>query len=143
MKVKIDSTVVNGVLSRNRIPLANAVKQFNGKDITITLEKKRKARSNDQNAYYWGVVVSLIRLAIIEAWGEKKTSNEIHELLKTECNYQERINEETGEVLKESKSTTNNSTEEQEIFHDLCRRWAFDWFNIEIPLPNEQILIEI
>jgi len=143
MKVKIDSTVLNGVLSRNRTPLANAVKQFNGKDITITVETKRKVRSNDQNAYYWGVIVSLIRLAILEEWGEKKSSNQIHELLKTQCNYIERINESTGEVIKESKSTTDNSTSEQELYHELCRKWAFDWFNIEIPLPNEQITIEV
>jgi len=143
VKIKIDSTVVNGVLSRNRTPLANAVKQFNGQDITITVEKKRKVRSNYQNRYYWGVIVSLIQLAILESWGEKKTAQQIHELLKTECNYTERVNEQTGELLKESKSTTDNSTAEQEVYHDLCRKWANEWFNLEIPLPNEQITIEI
>lgn len=142
MKVKIDSIVKGGKLGRNRNVLVKSLKEFEGKDITITIEKKRKQRSNDQNAYYWGVIIKLIQLAIIESWGEKKDSKQIHELLKRELNYIERHNESTGEIIKDAKSTTENSTAEQEIFHENCRRFANEWFNIIIPLPNEQMTIE-
>jgi hypothetical protein len=143
MKIKIDSKVVNGFLSKNRIPLTNAVKQFNGKNITIIIKEQEKPRSNDQNSYYWAVIVNMVKLAILNEWGENKSINEVHELLKTECNYIERVNHSTGEVLKDSKSTTENSTKEQELFHDLCRKFALEWFNIEIPLPKEEIEVEL
>lgn len=143
MKVKINSKVVNDKVAMNIKALQKAFKQFNGKDITITIEKKRKKRSTMQNSYYWAVIVSLVQLAIKDAWGEVKTNDEVHELLKTNCNYIERVNEDTGEWIKDPKSTTENSTSEQEEFHAQCRLWAYEWFGIDIPLPNEQIEIEI
>lgn len=143
MKTKINSRVENGVLIRNRKSLNKAIQEFNGKDVLITIEKKRKVRSTMQNSYYWGVIVSLIQLAIKEEWQDKKSKDQVHELLKRELNFVERVNHQTGEIIKDAKSTTENSTTEQEVYHEDCRRWAKEWFNIEVPLPSEQIEIEL
>lgn len=143
MKAKINSRVENGKLTRNRKAISKAFNEFEGKDIVITIEKKRKKRSNMQNAYYWGVIVNLVKNAIKESWGEKLSSDEVHEILKVQNNFKEQVNKETGEVIRYYKSTTENSTLEQEDYHEDCRRWAKEWFNIEIPLPNEQIEIEL
>jgi hypothetical protein len=42
-----------------------------------------------------------------------------------------------------SKSTTENTTTDQEIFHDRCRKLALEMFNVSIPLPNQQVNFEL
>lgn len=143
MKVTIYTNVVDGVIKRNRKSLAESIKQFNGKEITITIEKKKKKRSNEQNKYYWGVLVILIKNAIRETWGENMTTLQVHEMLKKELNFIEKVNENTGEVIKIAKSTTENSTVDMENYHEDCRKFAKDWFNVEIPLPNEDLTLEL
>lgn len=143
MKVTIYTNVVDGIIKRNRKSLAESIKQFNGKEITITIEKKKKKRSNEQNKYYWGVIVILIKNAIRDMWGENMTTLQVHEMLKKELNFIEKVNENTGEVIKIAKSTTENSTVDMENYHEDCRKFAKDWFNVEIPLPNEDLTLEL
>jgi hypothetical protein len=142
-KVQIKSKVVDGNLTRNRKFLVNCLKDHEGKEIVITIERKRKKHSDLQRGYYFGVIVSLIREAIFIEWGEKMDSNEVHELLKTNCNWKEQANKRTGEIIRVAGSIKQHTTSEQEEFHEDCRRWAKEWFNIDIPLPNEQIEIQV
>jgi len=143
MKVQIISSVKDGKLVRNRKALTTSIAEFEGKEILITIQKKQKHHSDNQRGYYFGVIVSCVRLAIAEHWGEKLDSNQVHEILKSECNSFEKVNKETGEIIKVGKSIKEHTTTEQEEFHEDCRRWAKDWFNIIIPLPNEQMEIKI
>lgn len=143
MKVVINSRVENNKLARNRKMLAHVITEFNGKDITITIVNKRKVRSSPQNRYYWGVVVVLIQAAMLESWGERYNKEEIHEMLKSKFLYTEKVNEATGEIIQMGRSTTDNTTAQQEEYHIDCREFAKEWFNVEIPLPNEQIEIEL
>lgn len=143
MKITVNSSVENGKLKRNRKLITETIEQFEGKEIQITFERKRKKRSNNQNAYYHAVIVPLIQLAFKEEWGERLTREEVHEFLKLRFNYVEKVNKETGEILNLPKSTKQNTTVEQEEYHDDCRRFALEWFNVVIPLPNEQTELEI
>lgn len=142
-KVTIISKVVDGKLARNRKSLVNSLIQHEGKEIVITVERKSKKHSDLQRGYYFGVIVSMVRQAVYDTWGEKIDSNEGHELLKQNCNSVERINKSTGEVIKQPQSIKRHTTTEQEEYHIECRKWAKEWFNIDIPLPNEQIEIEV
>lgn len=142
MKVSVFSNVESGVLKRNRKALSEVVQQFNGKEIKITIENKRKTRSNAQNRYYWSCIVGSIKQAIKDCWGENMTSEQVHEMLKHELNFKEKVNESTGEIIKVPKSTTENSTTEMEDYHEDCRKFAKEWFNINIALPNEEMEIE-
>jgi hypothetical protein len=142
-KVQIISKVIDNKITRNRKALEKAVAEFNGKEIVITIEKKSKKHSDNQRGYYFGVIVNLVRLAILETWGDKLTSAEVHEILKLNCNWTERINKDTGEVIKIPQSIKQHTTSDQEDYHVNCRQWAEEWFNIEIPLPNEQIEIKV
>ena len=74
------------------------IAENNGKNIRITLEKYSGQRSNPQNAYYWGVIVESIRIAINDL-GHYYTAQEIHEFLKREFNYAE-VETESGNFLK-------------------------------------------
>lgn len=141
-KVTIETSVKNDKVDRNRLALYNAIKQFNGKDITITISEAKNKRSNRQNRYYWGVVVKITQNCIFDEWGEWKHDNEVHEFLKYNCNSEEKVNENTGEVIRISRSTTENQTQMQEVFHDKCRKLVFEYFNTVIPLPNEIIKID-
>jgi hypothetical protein len=143
MKVQINSKVENGKLSTNRNSIAKAINEFNGKEVTITIENKIKKRTTPQNRYYWGCMLPILKAAIYETWGEVKSIEEIHNWAKVQFNYVEKINESTGEIIKLAKSTTENNTTEQEIYHEEIRRFAKEWFGVEIPLPNEVLTINL
>lgn len=138
-KISIISKVENGSPKRNRKTIQDAYDYFEGKEIEITIAKKRKIRSNPQNAYYHGVVVELLKQAIRKEWGEIWNSEKCHELLKNRFLYFEKVNEETGEVIKLPKSTTECTTSEFEDYMVECREFLLEWFNVDCPLPGEQI----
>lgn len=140
-KIQVTSSVKGGVLRRNRTTIKDAIKSFEGKDVTITIQLKRKTRSNPQNAYYWGVIVECWKHLLKETQGEIYSKEETHEFLKVNFNYQEVVNEQTGVVLRTVKSTTANSTTEMEEYHLRCRQAAEQLFGFNIPEPNEIITL--
>jgi uncharacterized protein Veg len=140
---EIITDVKNGSFSRNINRIKEAIRSYEGKTLTLSLKLARKERSISQNNYYWAVIVVIWKKLIQDEWGEFFTSQEVHEFLKYNCNYKEHIDEETGEILRVSKSTKENSTTEQEEFHSRARELAHTMFKCDIPLPNEQINIEL
>lgn len=120
----------------------NEVSGLAGKEVTVTVRAVGKPRSRWQNNYYYGCVVSLVRTALSEEWGERMTKDETHALLKQVCNWKEYASESTGETVKVPQSTASLSTLEFEEYLERCRRFAAEFLNLEIPLPNEQIQME-
>jgi hypothetical protein len=102
-----------------------------------------KKRSLEQNSYYYGVVVGILKNCIQDEWGERMTKEDVHEILKTQCNWQEHFSKQTGESIKVAQSTATLTTVEFEEYLERCRRFAQDFFGVTIPLPNEQIEIEL
>jgi hypothetical protein len=142
-KISIISEVNNGNLKRNRVEITNAFKSFEGKTIKLTIEKVENKRSNNQNAYYWGVIIPIIKNCIKEHWGEIWSAEIAHEFCKMQFNFIEKINEETGEIIRIPKSTTENTTTTQEELHIEIRNFVLEWFNTVIPLPNENLTLEL
>ena len=93
--------------------------------ITLTLKKTTKPRSNNQNSYYFGVVVKILADHI------GYTPEEMHEALKFQM-----LLDRTGE-LPIVRSTTDLSTVEMEDYLRRCREFASIEFQCVIPLPNE------
>ena len=91
-----------------------------------------------QNAYYWGVIVNIWQDIIKDEWAEFWDIDTVHNFLKDNFNSIEVVNESTGEVFRKQKSTTENSTADQEEYHSRCRDAAWNNFSVEIPLPNSQ-----
>lgn len=114
-----------------------------GKGISVLVRVEGKRRSPAQNGYYYGVVVGMIQNAIKDEWGELLTKDEAHELLKQNCNWKEVVNTATGESVKLAQSTANLSTMEFEEYLEKCRRFAEEYLNVRIPLPNEQTEINL
>ena len=126
----------------NKKQLLKDVLMFLGKDITLTIERKRRKRSLSQNAFYWSVVVPMCKEGLIDT-GYKVTLEQTHDFLKSEFLKKELVNEKTGEVLQSVKSTTELTTSE---FMDLIaevQQWAAEFLSIQIPDPGEQTHLEL
>lgn len=138
----ITTRPTNGRLpKRTRERIHELLLTLENKQIEVTIKRKRKTRSNPQNAYYWGVVIPLLVDGIYNQWGEYQSKEQAHELLKERFCFNEVVNEDTGEVIKLKKSTTYLTTVEMEIYLEQCRQFLNEWFGITAPLPNEQLTI--
>jgi len=140
-KITVPVKILNGKFASNINQIKDICNAHEGCLIHITFHKRRNTRSNNQNGYYWSCIVPIMQNCIKEEWGELQPLEQVHEFLKTNCNFEELINEDTGEVVRRTKSTTENTTVDQEVFHEKCRKLAKDFFNTEIPLPNENLEI--
>ena len=67
----------------------------------------------------------------------------VHEFFKLHFNYIEKVNEATSEVIRIPKSTTENTTTQQEEYHLQIREFLMEWFNVTAPLPNEHLNLEL
>jgi hypothetical protein len=102
----------------------------------LTLEKIYKKRSLNQNAYYFAVVVPLIRGGLFDV-GYKLSIEQTHEYLKEQFLRQEIINDQTGEIKIINRSTTELKTVEFNEYFEEIIRWADEYLSIKIPYPNE------
>lgn len=139
--IKASGYVKNGKLRINKTELPVFLHKISTQknkpcEVIVKFGSKRSTR---QNAYYWGVIVELIRLAINEANGENFTKDDIHVFLKNRFIEGIEIVNNNGEVIKIRKSTSDNTKTMQEEYHELCREFAKEFLNIEIPLPNEDL----
>ena len=134
----INSRVEGGKLKQNLAKINAEIRKHEGKFIEITIKRKQKCRSIPENKYYFGVVVQIWKDLIYDEWGEHWSSVQTHEFLKSHCNFKEMPNTATGEIIKIPLSTADLKTFEFEEYLEKCRRLAFDFFNVQIPLPNEQ-----
>ena len=82
---------------------------------------KKKVRSLDQNAYYWGVVIELMS----DETGF--TTEEMHEALKQKF----LMIEKNG--MKFPRSTSSLTTGEFSEYVEKCKMFAAEWLGIFIP----------
>ena len=104
-----------------------------GDHVFFTVEKitKRKERSLEQNAYYWGVIIKILSEEI------GYTKDEMHEALRYKFLRYENVN-----GLPTFLSTTQLSTVEWECYMEEVRRWASMDMGIVIPEPNQSKFVD-
>lgn len=141
-KIELQVQIKNGRFASNLPLIKSVLEAYEGFTIDVIFKKRRNKRSNPQNKYYWGVIVPIFQNAIKEQWGEIWAIKDVHEFLKANCNFTELVNEDTGEILRKTKSTSENSTSDQEQFHEKCRKLCYEFLGAEIPLPNEDLKLE-
>lgn len=140
MKIEIISSVENGILNRNRNQIAEVIKSFEGKEIIITIEKKKKKRTSNQNAYLHALFT--IFKNELNALGNKYSAAEVKELCKFKFAKKDVVNEHTGEVIGQRiQGTSEMSTTELNEFIEEVIQWAAEMFNIQLPYPNEELEI--
>lgn len=147
-QIEVESFVDNGKLTKNREQVLDAICQFEGKPVSIIVKRPFKQRSDKQNRYYWGVLIDHWKNLLREEWGEILAPDEVHEFLKTNLNYVEFVDEETGEIMinsstgspiRKPKSTKENTTVSQEDYHEAIRQLAYEMFGAHIPLPDAKL----
>lgn len=139
--VEVITNIDSLKFKRNRNEILNAIKQFNGKNIVLKISLLSKKRSLNQNSYYWAVLIPITKEAIKNEWGEVWNIEKTHEFLKSKFLYFEKVNQETSEIIRTPKSTTENTTTEQEEYYLNIREFLKEWFNVDCPLPNEKLTI--
>lgn len=149
MKITIDTEVKGGKLTRNRSLIQEAIESFEGRKISLTIDRKKNKRTNDQNRYWFGVVVELVSLRFRDL-GHLLSKEAVHELLKMkvaeidpDLMYQDLVNQETGEVIgKRLRGTSELTTTEFMALKEIVQQWASEILDIYIPDPNEQLTIK-
>ena len=162
MKIIHFGKVTDGYLDpREPDKLRLVLLKLEGCECKLTIEKLYDTRSVNQNSYYWGVVVSSFVQGWQETTGELITSDQAHEMLKYHCNTVELqiIEKKVAKLFAKSKgnrifvvhkverkemrriktagTTTDLSTLEFEQYQERCRVLILEYFNLVVPLPNE------
>lgn len=128
--------IESGEITKGRKSLANLFKGLTGR-FTVSIEKTKRKRSNNQNRYLWGCVYKFIQHGF-EDLGNKESLETIHEFCKQRFLVKEIVHEETGEVLSFTKSTTELSTSEMMDYIAELQRFGAEYLNVVIPDPNTQ-----
>lgn len=97
----------------------------------IAEEYEAKTRSTKQNAYYWGVVISVF----VECTGY--TKEEAHEelVLRFLPKRQKKVGDKVYELP--AKTSTLSTKDFNEQLTEPARLWIIEYFNADVPLPNE------
>jgi hypothetical protein len=126
-----------GLHFHNRKLFDKEVQVFNGKEVVITIRRKRNHRSEQQNRYYWGGVVPIVCDGLNDV-GYRITKADTHEFLKATFLKDKIVNEQTGEFLETIGSTTRLTTVQFMEFIADIQRWAAEFLGVYIPDPCEQ-----
>jgi len=142
-KIEIITSISNGIFKRNRNLVLQAIQSFNDKDVIISFSKPKKSRSNNQNRFYWGVVLPLVQSGLVDATGELRSVDNIHYkiLLPLFAPTNEMINKDTGESLNERLTSSEMTTTQFCEYILEVQKWGAEFLGIDIPSPNEETLL--
>ena len=120
---RFEGHVQNGKLKLKRRDLFEKYLEGLQGAVELIVRKPFRKRSDQENRYYWGVIVKMI------ADHTGHTRDEVHDALR-------------HMFLKDglvARSTTSLSTAEAEEYYANIRMWAAATLSLIIPLPNEVI----
>lgn len=122
-------------------------KAFEGKRVTIAVERAKKTRSLNQNAYYWSVMIPHILHAFIDLGHDLQVGNNehqelIHQFLKERLlSNGHKVTDAHGEVMELPSSTKALGVGEFMDYTARVERWAQEHLSITIPAPGEQSVL--
>ena len=140
MKVTIN-TEVKGKRPVNLNALNKAFEQFDTMEIDITIEKHKKKRTKRQNDYWFGVVVPMVQMGIMQH-GTLVTLEQTHEMLKGMFLEFDVPISEDGEFVTMTKGTSSLDTVEFNELIGNVQQWSAEMLGVVIPDPNEGIGVE-
>jgi len=142
MKVTIYCEVKeNGDISISKL-VREAINQHRGGRVEIIIQKEKKKRSNDQNAYFHGVVIPMITQRLKDL-GTFITKEKVKDMLKARyLALDEPIGDE-GECISIVRDTSELSTIEFMDFISQIVQWAAEILDLQIPEPNEEMKLDL
>jgi len=135
----IISLVTNGKLNKvASAEISSILNQFEGKRVEVIIKKARSKRSDNQNRYYWGCVVKIVRQGLKDL-GWIMSPEETHDFLKDKfLGYETMANSEGLEIGKKYKSTTELTKTEFGEYIEQIQIFSAEILNVIIPDPNSQ-----
>jgi len=119
------------VFFRNQKQISKDILQSGWSEFEVTICKKSKHRSTQQNRWWWACINVLSNHL-----GYSK--DQMHEICKFKFLKHELVDEKTGEVFEYLKSTTELTTTEFSTLIESLIQWSAETFNCVLPYPNEQ-----
>lgn len=114
-----------------------ALRKCAGGVFRITIKRNRKRRTNPQNRYYFGVIVSMFSEYMREQ-GEPLTTDQAHHMLAGMFLRMTVMNPKTHLPMGDTvRSTTELTTEEFAVYIEHCVCWMADFLDIVVPSPGE------
>jgi hypothetical protein len=108
-----------------------------GKYLIIIKDFRR--RSLPQNAYYWGVIVPLVRRGLYDNGFDEVTDNDTaHEVMKKLFLKKTIVSKQTGDMIDISGSSAALTVTEFNEFIESISKWAAEYLGIVIPSPNSE-----
>lgn len=103
----------------------------------VQIKKYRNTRTNNQNAYLWGVVYPAVMQGFIDmGWDEITNVDMVHEIFKAKFLTTEAVNKHTGELISFPLSTAKMDTQQFTTYVDQITDFAREHLKIEIPTPD-------
>jgi len=141
-KLEYNGTVdENGLLKiTNRRAFDTEIKRFSGKPVEIIIQRKRSIRSDNQNRYYWGVVIPCVMQGLNDL-GHEMNKEDTHTFIKANFNYTEIVDESTGEIWRTPITSSRLNKTEFGLMIEKAKKFSNDYLNVYIPEPGEQMEI--
>jgi hypothetical protein len=122
---------------------AEIVAAFRGKEIEFVVRRKRRHRTNAQNAYYWAVVVPYVLRGFADLGNDLSENNpddlaQVHEFLKHRFIPGREIADANGEVHQLPPTTTTLNVADMMDYISKIQQFAAEYLNITIPEAGEQ-----
>lgn len=132
-----------GTVSDGRLKLSDRkrfdtdIKQFEGKRVEVVISKANKRRSNEQNRYYWGLVLPCAVQGFRDAGHDGITIDDAHRFFKERFLTEgvEIASPKTGEIITISKTTTVLSTTGMMDYTDQIAQFCAEFLGVVIPEP--------
>jgi len=135
--LKLTVQVKSGMISFGRDTLYDFFRKCKDGYYEVSIAKEKKSRSNNQNRYYWGAVIPIVRQGLLDL-GIRMTSEETHDLLKYKFLLVEHITKD-GEIVRGLGKTSDLTTSEFMDYLAAIQEWAVEFLSVQIPDPNEQV----
>lgn len=121
----------------HRPALEEWARQNPGKNILVKFERRGSKRSLPQNAYYHSVVVTSVKMGLLEI-GYSLSHDETHYFLKQKFNSIQIPNKD-GEVIEVPGTTTEMNKVQFSEYIERIAQWAAEYLSIEIPAANADL----
>lgn len=134
-KVTAIGHIQDGILKiSNRRFFDADLKTMSDGDVAVTIERKSRKRSNQQNRYYFGVIVPLCKRGFNDL-GHELNDEDTHTFLKSKFNPKDVLFEDTREVFTFGGSTTEMDTVDFMLYVEKIQQFAAEILNVIIPDP--------
>ena len=118
---------------------------YDGKNVTLTIDRTKSSKTQQQNAYLWGVVYEYALEGFRDKGNLGLTIDDIHEFFKTKYldNGKTAIIPKTGEVFKMQPTTVTLLKSDMMDYITQIVMFCAEWLEVSVPDPEQQVKIPL